>query len=272
MKSGIEDSETGETDITVKQALQKMLEAALLPKYTTSQHINIQAHNFYRDKTVINVVESMMSGIIIDVDHGAGETDIDMVKQAFKIILEGALPPKYNTYKHIYIKTHDFYREKDLNKKTVRDIIEFMMTKINDVEDPQAGETDITVKQAFQKILEDAFSPKYSTHKNTNIQIHNFYREKDLNKETVRDVVEWMMSIINNIVDPEASEANITVKQVFQRILAADLPPKYITHQLIKIHIYNNYRKEERVRQFKEVKKVMLKRKVVVGYSKEAPW
>ena len=89
--------------------------------YYTSQHINIQAHNFYRDKTVIDVIELMMSGINIDVDHGAGETDIDMVKQAFQKILEGALPSRYNTYKHINIKTHDFYREKDLNKKTVRD-------------------------------------------------------------------------------------------------------------------------------------------------------
>ena len=176
------------------------------------------------------------------------------------------------TYKHINIKTYDFYREKDLNKKTVRDIIEFMMSRINDVEDSQAGETDITVKRAFQKTLEDAFHSKYSTYKHTNIQTHNFSRKKDLNKETVRDVVEWMMSVINNTVDPKGSEANITVKQVFQRILAADLPPKYSTINLLKIHIYNNYRIEERVRQFEEVKKVILKRKVVPGRSKEAPW
>ena len=172
----------------------------------------------------------MISGINIDMDRGAGETDIKMVKQAFQKILEGALPPKYNTYKHINIKTDDFYREKDLNKETVKDIIEFMMSRINDVEDPQGHETAITVKQAFQKILEDAFPPKYSTYKHTNIQIHNFYREKDLNKETVKDVVEWMMSVINNTMDLEASEANTTVKQAFQRVLAADLPPKYIAH------------------------------------------
>ena len=39
MKSGIKfdtDSEASETGITVKQALHKMLEAALPPKYTTS--------------------------------------------------------------------------------------------------------------------------------------------------------------------------------------------------------------------------------------------
>ena len=105
-----------------------------------------------------------------------------------------------------------------------------MMSRINDVEDPQAVKTDITVKQAFQKILEDAFSLKYSTYKYTNIQIHDFYRKKDLNKETVRDVVEWMLSVINNTVDPKGSDANITVKQIFQRILAADLPPKYSIH------------------------------------------
>ena len=91
-----------------------------------------------------------------------------------------------------------------------------MMTRINDAEDPQAGETDNTVKQAFKKILEDAFPQKYSTYKHTNIQTHNFYREKDLNKETVRDVVEWMISVINNTMDLETSEANITVKQAFQ--------------------------------------------------------
>ena len=39
-----------------------------------------------------------MSGINIDVDHEAGETDIDMVKQAFQKILEGALPSKYTYY------------------------------------------------------------------------------------------------------------------------------------------------------------------------------
>ena len=179
---------------------------------------------------------------------------------------------KLTTYKHINIKTCDFYREKELKKETVKDILEFMISRINDVEDPQAGKADITVKQAFQKILEDAFSPKYSTYEYTNIQIHDFYRKKDLNKETVRDVVEWMLSVINNTVDPKGSDANITVKQIFQRILAADLPPKYSTINLLKIHIYNNYRKEERVRQFKEVKEVILKRKVVPGCSKEAPW
>ena len=37
--------------------------------------------------------------------------------------------------------------------------------------------------------------------------------------------------------------------------------------------MYNIYRKEERVRQFKEVQKVVLKQSVwLPGFSKEAPW
>ena len=96
------------------------------------------------------------------------------------------------------------------------------MSRINDVEDPQAGETDITVKQTFQKILEDAFPPKYTTYKHTKIQTYNFYRENGPNKKTTRDVIEWMMSIINN-----AENTDITVKQAFETILKADLPQKY---------------------------------------------
>ena len=93
MKSRIK--EVGETDITVKQAFYKILEATLCPKYTSNKHINIQKHNFNRDTTVRDEIESMMSGINIVGDPNG------MVKRAFQKVLEATLPSEYTTYKHI---------------------------------------------------------------------------------------------------------------------------------------------------------------------------
>ena len=112
----------------------------------------------------------------IDIRHDKGKKYV-----ASRRILAAALPPKYTTYACINIQTHNFYREEDLIEETAREVIELivnginsremidLITEINNTVDPTAGGTDIPVKRPFQRILDAARLPKYTTYKHINI-------------------------------------------------------------------------------------------------------
>ena len=96
---------------------------------------------------------------VVYIKEGEIDTDSDKGKiyEASRRIL-ATLPPKYTTYKCINIQAHNFYREKDSIEKIVREVIQLMKSRIDNT---VADETDITVKRAFQSILEASLPPKY---------------------------------------------------------------------------------------------------------------
>ena len=65
---------------------------------------------------------------------------------------------------------------------------------------------------------------------------------------------------MNSGIDNNATSKSDVTTEAFQSILGASLPPKYIIFWIIKIHAHNIYRKteKERVREFKEVKELVL--------------
>ena len=101
--------------------------------------------------------------------------------------------------------------------------------------EPNTTTNKCKIYKASQRILEAALPPKYAIYKCINIQIHNFYREKDSIEETVREVIELLMTGINKILDPTTGGTDITVKRLFQRILEAALAPEYAIYKHIKI-------------------------------------
>ena len=101
MESGIDnivDSTADETDNIniVERVFQNILDPAPLPKYVIYKCINIQTHNFYREK---NFIEEIARKVITLMKSGIDKigTAIDMVK-AFQIVLKVALSPMYTIH------------------------------------------------------------------------------------------------------------------------------------------------------------------------------